>query len=219
VNARAVGIDLGASTIHVVVIEPTRAGRPTVVAARTFAASEVDGVVALVDGARDIAIDAPAQLSTAVHRDDPSISPKFRVARCGEIALGQAAGIWVPWVTPADAAKVVGWMQVGFDLWSALRAAGHEPVEVYPAGVFRVLAGRVPPNKATHPGAHARIDLLAAHITLPPTIEVWSHDGIDAAGAALTAHQKGAGTARAIGHDAATCDSSAIWLPAALHSA
>jgi hypothetical protein len=214
-NPRAVGIDLGAATIHVVVLESPADGLPTVVDARTFAASDVDGVVALVEGARDIAIDAPAQLSVAPHRDDSVISPKFRVARCGEIALGQDASIWVPWVTPADPEKVAGWMQVGFDLWAALRAAGHEPIEVYPAGVFRVLAGRVPPRKTTHAGVHVRIELLAPRLTLPPMIEVWSHDGIDALGAALTAHEKGAGTAREVGHDAATCDGSAIWLPAA----
>lgn len=213
-NARSVGIDLGASTIHVVVLEAAPDRLPTVVDARTFAGTDVDGVTELVDGARDIAIDAPAQLSVAPHRDDASISPKFRVARCGEIALGQDAGIWVPWVTPADAAKVAGWMQVGFNLWAGLREAGHEPVEVYPAGVFRVLAGRVPPRKTTHAGAHARIELLAPHVMLPSAIEMWSHDGIDALGAALTAHQKGIGTAREIGHDAATCDGSAIWLPA-----
>jgi hypothetical protein len=215
VNARSVGIDLGASTIHVVVLEAAAQRLPTVVDARTFAGCDVDGVTKLLDGARDIAIDAPAQLSVAPHRDDASISPKFRVARCGEIALGQDAGIWVPWVTPADPAEVVGWMQVGFSLWTGLRAAGHEPVEVYPAGVFRVLAGAVPPRKTTHAGAQARIGLLAPHVVLPATIEMWSHDGIDALGAALTAHQKGMGTARQIGHDAPTCDGSAIWLPAA----
>lgn len=169
----AVGIDLGASTIHV----------------------------------------APAQLSTAPHRDDESISRKFRTASCGEIALGQQAAIWVPWVTPVDATTVAGWMQVGFDLWASLRAGGHEPIEVYPAGVFRVLAGSVPPRKTTRAGLRARIDLLARSVDLPAGIEMWSHDGIDALGAALTAHQKGAGTAREIHHDLTTCDGSAVWLP------
>ena len=131
-----------------------------------------------------------------MHRDDELVSRKFRVARCGEIALGQQAAIWVPWVTPADAAKVAGWMQVGFDLWAALRAARHEPIEVYPAGVFRVLAGVVPPRKTTREGLHARIELLAPLVDLPAGIEMWSHDGIDALGAALTAHQRDTGIAR-----------------------
>ena len=42
---------------------------------------------------------------------------------------------------------------------------------------------------------------------------MWSHDGIDALGAALTAHQKRIGTAREIRHDGSACDGSAIWLP------
>ena len=155
----AVGIDLGASAIHVVGLTASPGPRLTITAAQTFAAADLDAVVALARDASDIAIDAPAQLSVAPHRDDASISPKFRTARCGEIALGQVAGIWVPWVTPHDVAKVAGWMQVGFDLWQALRDDGHEPMEVYPAGVFRVLAGRVPPRKTTHAGVHARIDL------------------------------------------------------------
>ena len=213
-SERFVGIDLGASTIHVVVLETQPQGAPTVVDARTFGASDEHGVLALVDGASDIAIDAPARLSVAPHRDDASISPKFRVARCGEIALGQDAGIWVPWVTPADPARVPGWMQVGFNLWATLHDAGHTPIEVYPAGVFRVLAGRVPPRKTTRAGIHARIEVLAPHLALPPTIEMWSHDGIDSLGAALTAHQKATGAAHEVGHDAVTCDGSAIWLPA-----
>ena len=85
---------------------------------------------------------------------------------------------------------------------------------MYPAGVFRVLAGRVPPRKTTTGPARRVLELLAPHIELPATIEMWSHDGIDALGAALVAHQKGAGPAREIGHDASTCDGSAIWLPA-----
>ena len=104
-------------------------------------------------------------------------------------------------------------MQVGFDLWQALRDDGHEPMEVYPAGVFRVLAGHVPPRKTTRAGALARIALLAPFIELPPTIEMWSHDGIDALGAALTAAQRSDGTAREIGHDESMCDGSSIWLP------
>ena len=213
-NAVSVGIDLGASTIHVVVLEGAIGGRPRVADARTFAAADLDGVRALVAGAGEIAIDAPAQLSTAPHRGDTSLSPKFRVARCGEIALGTDAGIWVPWVTPHEETAVPGWIAVGFDLWAGLRAAGHEPVEVYPAGVFRSLSGRVPPRKTSHAGAHARLALLAPRLALPAAVEVWSHDGIVALGAGLVAHQKSAGTARAVGHAGPGCDGSAIWLPA-----
>jgi predicted nuclease with RNAse H fold len=211
---RSVGIDLGASTIHVVVVAGTDDDLLTVTDARTFGATDLDAVVARVDAAREIAIDAPAELSTAPHRDDATISNKFRVARCGEIALGQQARIWVPWVTPADPGRVAPWMTVGFNLWRALRAAGPEPLEVYPAGVFTTLAGSRVPSKSTREGLAARIALLRAHVALPDTIEMWSHDGIDALAAAVTARQMGQGVARRIAHTASTCDGSAIWLPA-----
>ncbi len=210
---RSIGIDLGASTIHFVVLIGA-SGAPGVVAeAHTFAADDIESVVALAVGAVTIAIDAPAELSTAPHRDDTTISNKFRTARCGEIALGQAEKIWVPWVTPDDEAKVPSWMQVGFDLWSALRTAGHEPLEVYPAGAFRALAGARVPSKSTRAGLQVRIALLAPHVERPDWIEMWSHDGIDALAAAVTARQAGAGTARRIAHTDPGCDRSSIWLP------
>jgi Protein of unknown function (DUF429) len=212
-HERSVGIDLGASTIHVVVVTGPEQERASVADARTFDASDLGSVVALAEGAAEIAIDAPAELSAAVHRGDEAISSKFRTARCGEIALGQQTKIWVPWVTPWDPAKVPGWMQVGFALWRALREAGHEPLEVYPAGVFTTLAGARVPKKSTRAGLRARIALLEPHVVLPETIEMWSHDGIDALGAAITARQKRAGVAMRIAHSAPTCDGSAIWLP------
>lgn len=207
------GIDLGASTIHVVVIAGPPGRRAKVAAARTFDASDLSSVVVLTEGAAEIAIDAPAELSTAAHRGDAAISNKFRTARCGEIALGQQAKIWVPWVTPWEPTKVPGWMEVGFGLWRALRQAGHEPLEVYPAGVFTTLAGKRVPKKSTRAGLQARIELLEPHVVLPATIELWSHDGLDALGAAVTAHQKQADVAVRIAHAASTCDGSAIWLP------
>lgn len=217
--AGSVGIDLGASQVHVVVLDGGSGSRPRVDAARTVAATEVDAVVDMAIDAGAIAIDAPAALSTAVHRHDPAVSRKFRVARCGEIALGEQARIWVPWVTPAEAGAVPPWMQVGFAVWAALRGAGHAPIEVYPAGGFRVLAGRLPPRKTTTAGRRARIELLAPAVDLPADIETWSHDGLDALAAALTAHQCTTGIARAIGHSAPGCDGSSIWLPADPHTA
>jgi hypothetical protein len=209
----AVGVDLGASLLDAVVVAGTAGSRLQVERRETLDASHVDGLVALAAGADAVAVDAPAAPSTAVHRDDTTISPKFRIARCGEIALGEQARIWVPWVTPVDPDAVPGWMQVGFAVWDALIAAGHAPLEVYPAGVFRVLAGRVPPRKTTPAGRAARIELLAPAVELPDDIAGWSHDGIDALAAALTAHRQATGAATAHGHPAPGCDGSAIWLP------
>lgn len=209
----SVGIDLGASTIHAVVLTGPAGARATVLHAQAFDASDIDAVVALAPDATSIAIDAPSELSTAPHRDDTTISNKFRAARCGEIALGQQRKIWVPWVTPGAGQPLAGWMSVGFDLWAAFRAAGKDPVEVYPAGVFRTLAGRRIPSKSTRAGLDVRIELLEPHVELPHGIQMWSHDGIDALAAAVTARQHAAGTAQGIGHTPPTCDGSAIWLP------
>jgi predicted nuclease with RNAse H fold len=213
VTTRALGIDLGASALHLAVLDGDGPAGLQVRAATTVDATDLDAVVAAAAGADAIAIDAPAAPSIAVHRDDETISRKFRVARCGEIALGEQARIWVPWVTPPDPDAVPGWMRVGFSVWDALAAAGHQPIEVYPAGVFRVLAGHVPPKKTTPAGRRARIDLLAPAVDLPVEIGHWSHDALDALAAALTAHRCATGLARACGHDDPACDGSAIWLP------
>jgi hypothetical protein len=105
-------------------------------------------------------------------------------------------------------------MEVGFAVWAALREAGHEPVEVYPAGAFLVLAGTRLPPKTTVAGRRARRDVLAAHADLPAAASTWPHDALDALAAAVTARDLAAGTGRRCGHDAPGCDGSAVWLPA-----
>lgn len=207
-------VDLGTARIDAVVVTDAGGGRARVAEARCFAASAIDEVVALAHGATLVAIDAPAELSTARHRDDESVNRKFRVARCGEIALGQQARIWVPWVTPPDPDAVPGWMRVGFALWAALRDDGHEPIEVYPAGIFRTLAGERVPRKTSPDGLARRRSLLAAEAELPPMVEAWTHDAVDALAAAVTARQCSQGRARRCGHDGEGCDGSAVWLPA-----
>ncbi len=51
------------------------------------------------------------------------------------------------------------------------------------------------------PARSARLALLSAHVELPPGIEMWSHDGIDALGAALDCPPEGRSAPRgAFGH-------------------
>ena len=130
-------------------------------------------------------------------------STKFSVARCNEIAAGEELGIWVPWVTPTlDAAPA--WMRAGFELWDALRAEGHEPVEVYPAGCFWLLHGRRwPPKKSSPAGRAVRLALLEPFVG---PLELTSHDHIDAVMAAVVAR----GPHRVVGHDAPGCDTSTL---------
>jgi predicted nuclease with RNAse H fold len=190
--------------VHVVALEGRR-----VVAGDVFAAQDVDAVVAWVgDGVRRVAIDAPSALSVLAHAEDDSLAPKFRAARCGEIALGRDAGIWVPWVSPCEGGEVAPWIAVGLSLFAAFAAAGIEAVETYPHGVFRRLAGgRVPP-KSSAEGRAQRVGLLRAAGVREQTLPLWDHDGLDALAAALVAADPSA--------EALTCghDGSAVWLPA-----
>lgn len=212
---RAVGIDLGAKALHVVVLEAAAARKPRVVDATEVLPEEDDVLRTLCADARAIAIDAPSDLSTAPHTGDPSLSPKFRVARCGEIALGQDHLAWVPWVTPEALDASPPWMQVGFKVFEILRNVGHRPMEVYPSGAFRVLAGRQLPKKSTAAGRHARLDILRMHVELLHDASSWSHDTIDATVAALVAVWSVTdGPVVAARHDTPGCDDSAIWIPA-----
>ena len=202
-----VGIDVGASRLHAVAL---RSGR--VVAADVL---DPDGGV-VVDWVRSlprdvvrVAVDAPSALSTGAHAEDTTLAPKFRAARCGEVALGVERGVWVPWVSPpAGAADVAGWITVGLAVFAALAAAGVPAVETFPHAVFRALAGgaRVP-AKSTPAGLARRVELLRGAGIDDVSLPVWGHDGLDAAAAALVAADPSA--------DAVTCghDDSAIWLP------
>lgn len=191
---RAVGVDVGATRLHVAVLDG---------GTETWTTTAIDDVVAACAGADAIAIDAPSDPATGrVHAG--TRSPKFAVARCNEIAAGEQLGVWVPWVTPVLGA-CPPWMRTGFALWDALRDAGHAPIEVYPAGCFWLLNGRRwPPRKQTPAGRAARLALLDADLDLT------SHDHIDALMAAVVAR----GPSRPVGHDDATCDGSTMWVPA-----
>ena len=102
-------------------------------------------------------------------------------------------------------------MATGIDLFASLRLTGHDPVEAYPYGGFRLLAGGTLPKKTTAQGRAARAQLLRSAGVEVDGLEK-SHDFLDAAVVALVARQRSLGTARV-----ATCghDQSGIWLPAA----
>jgi predicted nuclease with RNAse H fold len=205
---RFVGIDVGARALHCVALDGAR----RVVAVGALPAGPSLELEALTGGATAIAIDAPSALSSGPHAGDQSISLKFRAARCCEIALGREHGLWVPWVAPpAGAAAVPGWMRVGLELFQALSAAGHNPVEVYPHAGFRLLAGTRLPPKRKRAGLDARAALLQREAVATDGLRPWSHDALDAALAAVLAARMHEGTAMPVG-----CghDRSAIWIPA-----
>jgi predicted nuclease with RNAse H fold len=197
---------VGAAAIHCVVLDGSR----RVIDGRALPSDGSTELEVLTRGAVAIAIDAPSSLSTEPHADDAALKPKFRVARCCEIALGREHRLWVPWVTPTAAAPVPGWMQVGLGLYQALAAAGHSLIEVYPHAGFRALAGAPLAPKRTIAGLRERVALLRREGVAAEGMQLWSHDAIDAALAALLAVRASEGTATPVG-----CghDRSAIWIP------
>lgn len=164
----------------------------------------------LLEAASVVAIDAPSALSTAPHSDDLTLSRKFRSARCAEIALGKEHRIWVPWVTPTADEPLAGWMAMGFEIFRLAKELCADVVEVYPHACFRVLAGTKLASKQTGAGMTERVGLLKQAGIDVQGLEMWSHDSLDAAVAALVAQRKSSGRATAVscGHD-----DSAIWLP------
>jgi predicted nuclease with RNAse H fold len=200
------GVDVGARRVHAVVIN----GCGRLVSAEVVPAAETGALLEVLTRVRGLAVDSPGAWSTAPHAGDETIARKFRLGRCGEIALGREYGIWVPWSTPPEPAPGT-WMATGIELFGVLRAAGHDPVEAYPYGGFRLLAGERLPKKTTREGRAARAQLLRSAGVEVDGLER-SHDFLDAALVALVARQRSLGTARV-----ATCghDQSGIWLPAA----
>ena len=209
-SGAGVGIDVGASRLHLVALDEDGA----VLAGEVLPA---DDLGAAVDWVRRfapdrVAVDAPSALSPGAHADDVSLAPKFRAARCGEIALGREAGVWVPWVSPPiGASDVAAWIEVGLALFAALAGAGLDAVETYPHAVFRTLAGGPQvPAKSSPAGLARRGELLRSAGVTEPTLPLWWHDGLDACAAALVA--------AAPDPQVLTCghDGSSIWLPPAI---
>jgi predicted nuclease with RNAse H fold len=201
-----IGIDIGAAQVHCVALD--RDGE--LLDAATFAAAELEELGRWAAGARVIAIDAPAGLSTLPHAGDPAVSPKFQAGRCGEVALGREYGYWVPWVAP-DALPDSGWIRTGLAVYEAL--AGPQLIEAYPYAGFRELNGGARlERKQTLAGQRRRVALLEAAGVIAPRMEMWSHDGLDALLCGLVAVECAAGIARRVSCEH---DDSAIWLPAA----
>jgi predicted nuclease with RNAse H fold len=199
------GVDVGARRFHVVRVN----SGSEVVSADAVPADDLGAVLELLGAVQGVAVDSPGAWSTAPHADDSSVARKFRLGRCSEIALGREYGIWVPWSTPPEPQPGT-WMAAGIELFAALRALGKDPVEAYPYGGFRLLAGGRLPKKTTAEGREVRASLLRAAGVEVDGLQK-SHDFLDAALVALVARQRSLGTARV-----ATCghDESGIWLPA-----
>lgn len=198
------GIDVAGTHVHCVEL----AADGSVVRAEVVRADTIEAIVPWAKKVGVVAIDAPQAPSTKPHRGDTTLKPKFQAARCAEIALGRERGIWVSWVTPVSGFKP--WMSTGLALYRALTGAA-ELLETYPQGIFRTLAGSTIDPKSTQKGLARRVELLRDAHVRDAGLAMWSHDGLDAAAAALVALQRAQERAESV-----TCghDGSAIWLPA-----
>lgn len=214
---RVAGIDLGARAVFVAVLD--RLG-PTLGVSRTVVLEPEDhrGLASVLAGAAAVAIDAPASRSALPHEADDRLAPKFRRARCGEVAL-RRAGIAVPFVSPSAGDALPAWMKVGFDTWKVASSCAPTVVETYPHGVFWRLAGTPVVHKQRPEGRARRLAILEEPVRLPADATSWRHDLLDAVACGLVAELADRGVAERLDCRAdagwPTHDGSAILLPAA----
>jgi predicted nuclease with RNAse H fold len=202
-----VGVDVAAERLHCVALDVSL----RVADARMFAAAELGDLVRWARAATIVAVDAPAELSTAPHASESSLSPKFARARCAEIALGRRYGLWVPFVAPLAGEPIATWMKTGLALFEEFDRTSTRVIEVFPyAGYRRLVAPERLAKKSLLDGARQRITALDTAGVTEARLEMWSHDGLDALLAAMTAARCAEGVAVEV-----TCghDGSAIWLP------
>lgn len=205
------GIDVGQYRLHIVEI----AADGTLGRAEVWDANHRDGLVEWARRVGYVAIDAPSAPG-GVPQPHTGMAAKFTGARCAEIALGQNWGMWVPWATPVEG-KAPRWMQVGFGLFRQLAALGSAAtvVETYPHAVFLALlpAAERLESKRSASGTAQRAQLLEQAGLDIPWLSMWSHDGLDAAAAALVARAIGTEYARSVTcHPDRSHDGSSIWL-------
>jgi predicted nuclease with RNAse H fold len=207
-----VGIDVGATALHVVGLDDDG----SITLADTLSPDELNPILAKLEHETWVAIDAPDEQREPRHLTDETISPKFRAARCAEVALGRR-GYWVPWVTPGIGTEAPGWMLTGFRVWGEARSRGLRTIEVYPHAAFRALAGPGKlAKKTTVIGTRQRVALLKAADVRAEGLAMWSHDSLDAVVGAVVARDAAAGTAenvRCQHPDEEPDDGSSIWLP------
>lgn len=180
------GVDVGASVLHLALLDAGGAIDLDVVAPGGLAAW-LAGVGPLAGAA----VDAPAAWADDAHAGDDRVAPKFR-RRCAEAVLAlRDPPHFVSWPSPAAdevEAAAHGWVGVGIGVHEALRASGATADECWPHAAWQRLAdARSLPRKASPAGTALRRDLLvAAGVEGAPLVRA-GHDHLDAAVAALTA--------------------------------
>jgi hypothetical protein len=182
--AEAVGVDLGATDLWVVGLDGDQL--PRVAFAEHLRGEMFTAFAELLRGTSTVAIDAPGGLSAGSHDGDRRLARKFQRARCSEVAL-RLRGIAVPFATPMEGEPLPAWMATGFRAWGVAKTVAPTVVETYPHGIFWRLAGRQLTAKQRDEGRAARRAVLASLVQLPPGVDFWPHDALDALACAVLA--------------------------------
>ncbi len=207
----AVGVDVGADRVHMVALNS--ALRVVTTTAMDPNRLELfESILRSCERPISVAIDGPDGPSLAPFHNDPTVSRKFRIARGCEVELGRQRKIWVSFATGPE--PLTGWALTAADLFALTRSFGHYALETYPYAVFHTLAGHRLPKKTTGAGITARVSTLQNAGVHADSLPMWSHDGLDAAAAALVAAHHFQGSAVGI-H--CSLDQTTIWLPAHGH--
>lgn len=206
-DAVAVGVDVGADRLHVVVLDAA-ANLVTTAVLDPLDRATVDKWFAALAQC-SIGIDGPAGPSVAAFANDPSVSNKFRRARGCEVELGRQRGIWVSFATGPE--PLTGWMAEAARVHDLVAGQGHHALETYPHGIYRTLLGRRPAKKTMGTGVIERVEVLRNAGINEPALAMWSHDALDAAAAAIAALHHHWGIADEIRCD---LDGTSVWLPA-----
>ena len=168
-----------------------------------------------------IAIDAPQAPGERAADGSPR-----RARSCDAELMRHGIKVYHPPTRPeARAEPRLGWMLVGWDLFSRLHACDFAPptstglagafgaeravLEVYPHASFATLLGGVPPGKLTRDGQHLRV--MALRALRIQWDEYFDHDSLDALAAAATAWRFLQGRTTYVGgrrHEL-------VWLPVA----
>jgi predicted nuclease with RNAse H fold len=207
VETVALGVDVGAERLHVVGLSAAGAFTVTdVVNSRDL--DRFRDLVRTLSIEGVVAIDGPAGSSVGAYADDVTISQKFRLARGCEVELGRQRRIWVSFATGPG--PLTGWMLVAELVHECVIRAERRALETYPHAVYTTLNGARPPKKSTADGITERVRLLREAGVDDPSLPLWSHDGLDAAAAAIVALHAYRGTAEAVVSER---DGTSIWLP------
>lgn len=161
-----------------------------------------------------IAIDAPCSLSHGLLTRPKDGAKPYAGRVCDLDLMNRSIPLYQ---VPQDRAEVKSWMEVGYQLYDALRVRGYtlpelasvpgSAIEIYPYASFAALLGRRPLKKSTKEGLAQRAALLRDQ-----GLE-WDghfdHDSLDALVGALTGLRYLEGRAMAVGDPREAL----LWLP------